>query len=172
MSAEKQKAFFFDRDGVINVDHGYVSSVENFEFKGGIFAVMRTLAEKGYLLVVVTNQSGIGRGYYTEDDFRRVTDWMLNRLEKENIEIAGVYSCPHSPEAGCDCRKPAPGMFLQALREHDIDPTVSWMIGDKSSDMEAAAAAGIQNRVLIGGAESGHTAYRISNLSELLDLPI
>jgi D-glycero-D-manno-heptose 1,7-bisphosphate phosphatase len=172
LSRDKQKAFFFDRDGVINVDRGYVSTVEDFEFTDGIFDAMHMLADKGFLLLVVTNQSGIGRGYYTQEDFRRVTGWMLEQFAQQGIRIAGVYSCPHSPEADCDCRKPAPGMLQQAVREHNIDPAASWLIGDKPSDMDAAAAAGIQNRVLIGGADYGQPVHRISTLRELRDLPI
>jgi D-glycero-D-manno-heptose 1,7-bisphosphate phosphatase len=157
---------------VINVDHGYVSKVEDFQFMDGIFPLLRILAEKGYVLVVVTNQSGIGRGYYTEEDFARVTEWMLKHLHAEGVEMDAVYSCPHSPESDCACRKPAPGMFLQAIRELGIDPQSSWMIGDKPSDMEAAAAAGICNRVLLGGAVSGHSTHQISKLTELLELPV
>jgi D-glycero-D-manno-heptose 1,7-bisphosphate phosphatase len=172
MNSNRQKAFFLDRDGVINVDHGYVAQMEEFAFMDGIFDVLRTLAAKGYLLIIVTNQSGIGRGYYTLEDFRTLTDWMLERFSAEGIQIAGVYSCPHSPESNCGCRKPAPGMFFQAIREHGIDPAVSWMIGDKPGDMAAAEAAGILNRVLLGGAVSGHSTHSISNLTELLELPV
>lgn len=171
MEVEK-KAVFLDRDGVINVDHGYVSDIADFEFTDGLFPVLRYLMKSGYLLVIVTNQSGIGRGYYTQQDFDRLTGWMLDRLTEEKIEISGVYSCPHSPESDCDCRKPAPGMFIQAIREHGIDPEISWMIGDKSSDMEAAAVAGVRNRVLLGNAVSGHNTHSISKISELPDLPI
>lgn len=172
MKPNGQKAFFFDRDGVINVDHGYIAKIENFDFMDGVFPVLRALAANGYLLVIVTNQSGIGRGYYTEEDFQRITDWMLKRFSEEQIEIASVYHCPHAPEAGCACRKPAPGMFLQAVREHGIDPAASWMIGDKDADMQAAQAAGIPNRVLIGAADPVHSTRQIANLSELLDLPV
>ena len=172
MNKNGQKAFFFDRDGVINIDHGYVSKIKDFTFIDGIFPVMRALAARGYALIIVTNQSGIGRGYYTKNDFQTLTDWMLERFTEEGIHIAGVYSCPHSPELDCDCRKPAPGMFLQAIREHGIDPAASWMIGDKPSDMAAAAAAGISNRVLLGGAVSSHSTNQISKLSELMELPV
>ncbi len=172
MNLSQQKAVFFDRDGVINVDHGYVSKKNDFAFVDDIFSVMRTLAKKGYALIIVTNQSGIGRGYYTGDDFQVLTSWMLSRFAEEGVEIAGVYHCPHSPEADCACRKPAPGMFFQAIREHSIDPEASWMVGDKSSDMEAAEAAGICNRVLLGDADSGHSTHRITKISDLLSLPI
>jgi D-glycero-D-manno-heptose 1,7-bisphosphate phosphatase len=172
MKAGMQKAFFLDRDGVINVDHGYVAKIEDFTFMDGVFPVLRALSAKGYALIVVTNQSGIGRGYYTEEDFKKLTEWMLHRFDEEEIQIAGVYSCPHSPGADCACRKPAPGMALQAIRELGIDPALSWMIGDKPSDMAAAEAAGICNRVLLGGAVSGHSTHTVSKLSELLDLPL
>jgi len=170
--SRRRKAFFFDRDGVINIDHGYVSKIEEFDFISGIFEVMRSLVEKGYTLIVVTNQSGIGRGYYTEEDFRRVTEWMLKRFSDEGIKITAVYSCPHSPELKCDCRKPEPGMFFEAIREHKLDPSICWMVGDKVTDMQAAETAGIQNRVLIGCAESGHNTHTISTLRELMELPV
>lgn len=165
-------AVFLDRDGVINVDHGYVSKKEDFKFTEGVFSVLRMLAEKGYLLIMVTNQSGIGRGYYTEDDFVRLTEWVLERFRDENIEITAVYHCPHAPEEQCQCRKPAPGMLLRAMEDHKIDPSASWMVGDKLSDMEAADAAGVQKRVIIGGAISSHSTHEISELSELLSLII
>ncbi len=172
MKPNSQKAFFFDRDGVINVDHGYVSKPEDFDFMEGIFPAMRLLAGKGYLLIVVTNQAGIGRGYYTEEDFQKLTGWMVGRFSEEGIQIAGVYRCPHHPDAKCACRKPEPGMFLQAIRDHQLDPAACWMLGDKGSDIQAAAAAGIRNRVLLGNTESVHSTHTISNLSELLELPI
>ena len=167
-----RRAFFIDRDGVVNVDHGYVASIDDFEFMEDVFPVLRSLSSKGYLLVVVTNQSGIGRGYYTEEDFRKLTDWMLQRLSAEGIDLAAVYSCPHSPEEECDCRKPAPGMFLQAERELGLDMSASWMVGDKESDMQAAEAAGIPNRVLLGKAKSVASTHRVVSLSELLELPV
>lgn len=167
-----RQAFFLDRDGVINTDHGYVSRIGDFSFMEGIFQVLRDLSAKGYLLIVVTNQSGIGRGYYTEEDFNALTDWMLKQLSAEGIELAAVYSCPHSPEEGCDCRKPAPGMFFQAEAEHHLDLSASWMLGDKESDMQAAEAAGVKNRVLLGTASSTCFTHRISSINELLTLPV
>lgn len=163
-----KKAVFFDRDGVINVDHGYVATIKDFEFVDGIFTVMRTLQAMGYCLVIVTNQSGIGRGYYTERDFKVLNDWMLGRFESEGIKIGGVYYCPHGPESGCGCRKPAPGLFLNAMRDHEIDPAVSWMVGDKESDMVAAERAGITGRVLIGDGASEHCTVNGSSIESLL----
>lgn len=167
-----RKAFFLDRDGVINIDHGYVSRIEDFEFIDGVFPVLRALIEKGYALFVMTNQSGIGRKYYTAEDFRKLTDWMIGKFAEQKIEITAVYSCPHAPEEKCLCRKPLPGMFQQALQEHGIDPASSWMLGDKDTDMAAAETAGIPSRVLLGEAESTHCTHRISSWTELLNLPV
>ncbi|MDX3772601.1 D-glycero-beta-D-manno-heptose 1,7-bisphosphate 7-phosphatase [Chromatiaceae bacterium AAb-1] len=150
------KAVFLDRDGVINVDHAYVSKAENFEFIDGVFDACRYFQQQGYLLIVVTNQSGIGRGYYTEQDFQQLTDWMLAQFRAQGISISRVYFCPHHPQKAlppynidCNCRKPAPGMLLQAIREHQIDPAASIMLGDKAADMQAAAAAGIGRKILV-----------------------
>lgn len=164
------KAVFLDRDGVINVDHGYVCKPEDFEFLDGIFPILSELAEKSYLLIIVTNQSGIGRGYYTEEDFQKLTAWMMERFREEKVDITAVYHCPHAPKEKCSCRKPAPGMFLEAIHELGINPDCSWMVGDKPSDMEAAAAAGVKNRVMIGGADSAHSTHQIAELDELLGL--
>lgn len=150
------KALFLDRDGIINRDHAYVYRVEDFEFMPGIFEVCKHFQEQGYKLIVVTNQSGIARGYYTEEDFHILTKWMCAEFEKQQIRIDGVYFCPHHPDKGnapyvqdCDCRKPHPGMLLQAITDHQLDPSVSVMIGDKVSDMQAAQAAGLKSGFLI-----------------------
>ncbi len=148
-----KKAVFFDRDGVVNVEKDYAHKVEDFEFLPGVFEAARDFAQKGYLLVIVTNQSGIGRGYYSEDDFQKLTTYMLSCFEKEGAKIAAVYHCPHTPEANCECRKPKSGMFLTAQRELGIDMQNSWMIGDKESDIQAANSAGITQTILV---KSGH----------------
>jgi len=168
----KRPAFFLDRDGVVNVDHGYVSKIRDFQFMDDLFGVLKVLSDKGYVLVVVTNQSGIGRGYYTADDFQRLTEWMLQQLSAEGIDVAAVYSCPHSPEEGCDCRKPAPKMLLQAERELGLDLSASWMIGDKASDMEAAMAAGVPNRIFLGPTVPEAATCVVSALNEVLRLPV
>jgi D-glycero-D-manno-heptose 1,7-bisphosphate phosphatase len=151
-----QKAAFLDRDGVINVDHGYVSSPEQFEFIEGVFAACRHLQQQGYLLIVVTNQSGIGRGYYNEQQFHSLTDWMKAQFESHGVFITEVFFCPHHPinakppyQIDCDCRKPAPGMLLQAINKYQIDPGQSLMLGDKKADMQAAQAAGVGRKVLV-----------------------
>lgn len=138
-----KKALFLDRDGVINEDAGYVYRREDFVFKEGIFAALREFAQAGYALVVVTNQSGIGRGYYTLEQFDELCRFMLSEFEKEGVKIEKIYFCPHAPEADCLCRKPEPGMLLKAANELNIDLARSIMIGDKDSDVQAGQSAGI-----------------------------
>jgi D-glycero-D-manno-heptose 1,7-bisphosphate phosphatase len=155
--AGRRRAAFLDRDGVINVDHGYVCRREDFRFVPGTVAACSQLHRLGFALVVVTNQSGIGRGLYGEDDYRRLTGWMSDEFATGGAPLAGVYHCPHHPQAplapyrrACDCRKPAPGMLLAAARELSLDLARSVLFGDKASDIEAAAAAGVPQRVLLG----------------------
>ncbi|HEG5083774.1 TPA: D-glycero-beta-D-manno-heptose 1,7-bisphosphate 7-phosphatase [Campylobacter fetus] len=161
---KKIKAVFLDRDGVINKDLGYVSKIDDFEFCDGIFEALRGFLKLGFALFIVTNQSGIGRGYYTSDDFLNLTKFMLDEFKKEDIYIKKVYYCPHSPEENCDCRKPKPGMILKALSEFDINLKNSIMIGDKNSDMLAANSAGINNFYLIGETSSLKTALDVYKL--------
>lgn len=149
-------AVFIDRDGVINVDHGYVSKVDEFEYIDGVFEATKLFKELGYLLVLVTNQSGIARGYYSEKEFLTLTEWMDWNFVDQGVEFDGVYYCPHHPEGSvekyaqvCDCRKPAPGMFISAQEELDIDMSRSVMIGDKADDMKAAISAGVKTKILV-----------------------
>jgi len=152
-----RRAAFLDRDGVINVDPGYVHRIEDFEFVEGTLQACHELARRGWLLVVATNQSGIGRGLYTEQDFHALTAWMRARFEESGAPLGGVYFCPHHPSEAldrfrmtCECRKPAPGMLLAAARDLSIDLGQSILFGDKCEDLQAALAAGIRHRVLLG----------------------
>lgn len=149
-------AVFVDRDGVINVDHGYVSTTDDFEYIDGVFDACRAFKDMGYLLVLVTNQSGISRGYYTEDEFLNLTEWMDWNFADKGVDFDGIYYCPHHPEHGddkykqdCDCRKPKPGMFISARDFLKIDMDNSVMIGDKADDMRAAEAAGVKTKILV-----------------------
>jgi len=146
-----RRALFLDRDGVINIDHGYVSRVEDFEFVPGVLTFIKTAQEKGYLPIVVTNQSGIGRGYYDEADFWRLSEYMMERMREEGIKIdkEQIFFCPHRSDEGCDCRKPKPGMLLSAQKRFDIDMAQSVMIGDKERDIEAARQAGVGQSFLV-----------------------
>ena len=139
------KALFLDRDGVINKEVNYLYKKEDFEFIDGIFELCRFYQDLGFVIVVVTNQSGIARGFYSEADFHVLTSWMNEEFAKQNIKIARVYYCPHHPDIDgiCRCRKPDSGMFLDAKQELDIDLENSVMVGDNERDIEAAEKAGI-----------------------------
>ena len=144
-------AVFLDRDGVINVDHGYVSTWERFEFLPGVPDALRALQDAGYLLIVVSNQSGIGRGYYGEADVESLNQAVAQHLGSTvGVTLSEFYHCPHHPTEAegefrrqCDCRKPAPGMIRQAVLEHGVDLKTSLLVGDKDSDIEAGRAAGV-----------------------------
>lgn len=151
-----QPALFLDRDGVINHDDGYTHRIEEFRFRDGIFELCARAQELGYALVVVTNQAGIGRGYYSEADFERLTAWMLECFAERGIRFAGVEHCPDHPTHGLGAyrrenprRKPGPGMLLDAAARHGLDLARSVMIGDRASDMQAALAAGVPTRILL-----------------------
>lgn len=140
------KVLFLDRDGVVNVEKNYVYQIEDFEFMPGIFDLCRNYQKKGYLIIIFTNQAGIARGFYTEDDFRALTSWMVKEFAKNEITITNVYHCPHHPEftGECECRKPNPGMLLKAGKEYNIDFSQSIVVGDKESDLEAGRRCGIK----------------------------
>lgn len=136
-----EKALFLDRDGIINVDCAYPHKPEQIIFVDGIFDLCRVAIEKGYLLVVVTNQAGVAKGYFSEDDVKRLHEWMKCQFEARGISIQAFYYCPYHPKAAIetyrkdsDCRKPAPGMILAAVSDFNIDITKSMMVGDKTSD--------------------------------------
>lgn len=172
-------ALFLDRDGVINVDHGYVGKIKDFVFMNGVFDFLRHAQNKGYRLIVVTNQSGVGRKYYSEQDFHEVMYWMIAELRKESIAIDGYYGCYYHDVAederyrrGSFFRKPNPGMIMDAAIQHRIDINRSIMIGDKKSDMLAAAAAGIPKRIWVSddaiGGELGQVVPDLKAAQELI----
>jgi len=153
---KKQPAIFIDRDGVINVDHGYVGKVDDFHFINGVINACKNLKEKGYLLVVITNQSGIARGYYTETQFNLLTQWMDWSFANEGVELDGIYYCPHHYQEGigeykieCDCRKPKPGLIVNAAAELNLDLSRSILVGDTVTDIQAGISAGIKENYLV-----------------------
>ena len=148
-------ALFLDRDGVVNIDHAYVHRKNDFEFIDGIFDLCRHAKALGYLIIIVTNQAGIGRGYYTEEDFAALTHWMCGIFDRERAAIDKVYFCPTHPDGAVeryrkqsDLRKPAPGMILLAAREFNVNLQDSILVGDKFSDLEAGFAAGVGSNIL------------------------
>lgn len=159
-STQLRPAAFIDRDGVINEERNYVHQPAEFVILPGVAEGLRRLREAGHLLVVVTNQAGIGRGKYTETDFHALTAHMQDQLSLQGAQVDAVYFCPHHPSAGvglyrteCDCRKPHPGMLMAARREWGIDLGRSLLVGDKLSDIQAGQAAGVGRCVLV---RSGH----------------
>ena len=152
---QKDKALFLDRDGVVNIEKDYLYKIEDFEFIDGIMELCRYYQDAKYKIFIVTNQSGIARGYYGEKDFTKLTFWMINKFLENGIEISQVYHCPHHPDISgkCSCRKPHPGMLLSANDDFDIDLCNSIIIGDKESDIEAGLNAGLKETYLFD--ESG-----------------
>tara|TARA_B110000003_G_scaffold271220_1_gene305029 strand:- start:14177 stop:14764 length:588 start_codon:yes stop_codon:yes gene_type:complete len=150
-------ALFLDRDGVINFNYGYVCNKNNFDFIPGIFELLLEAKKKKYLIIIVTNQAGIGRGYYSENQFKKLTIWMVEEFQSRNIDIDAVFYSPFHPTAGIgkyllseDTRKPGSGMFFEAISELNIDINNSIMIGDSISDMDASINAGINTNFLVG----------------------
>ena len=136
------KAILLDRDGTLtNDEHNYTYKIEDFKLLPGIIEGLKLLS-KNFIFVVITNQSGIGRGVYTEEDMHKFNVKLISELKKENIEIKKIYFCPHVPEDNCDCRKPATKNIEQAKKDFDIDMESSWMIGDHPSDIELGKRAG------------------------------
>ncbi|MBU5377943.1 MAG: D-glycero-beta-D-manno-heptose 1,7-bisphosphate 7-phosphatase [Pantoea sp.] len=154
--ANKVPAVFLDRDGTLNVDHGYVHEIDNFQFIDGAIEALQELKKMGFALVLITNQSGIARGMFSEDQFMQLTEWMDWSLADRDVDLDGIYFCPHLPDApveayrqACDCRKPHPGMLLSAQKHLDIDMAASYMVGDKTEDVLAGKAAGVGTNVLV-----------------------
>jgi D-glycero-D-manno-heptose 1,7-bisphosphate phosphatase len=152
LSAKLRPAVFLDRYGTINVEENYLIDPAAFEFIPGVPQALKRLQDAGYLLVVVTNQSGVARGYFSMEQVRRLHDHMETLLQTYGVKLAGIYSCPHHPVAGigeyltnCSCRKGEPGMLLQAAQDLAIDLRQSYMVGDKKADIEAGSAAGCRS---------------------------
>ena len=166
-------AAFLDRDGVINVDSGYVGRWEDFEYLPDAVEGLKQLQNAGFKLFVVTNQSGIARGYYTEDDFLALTKAMTADLSAKGVTLAAVYYCPYLEDADLEpyrvasyLRKPEPGMLLKAAQDHNIDVSRSIMIGDKVSDMVAAERAGVPGRYHVTEGRPHDASTKVSSLLE------
>ena len=176
------KAAFLDRDGVINEDLSYVHKKTKFIFKKGIFKLLTLLSDKKYLIFIVTNQSGIARGLFTDKEYHQLTDYYLVILSNLGIKIKKVYYCPHHPDFSeppldnCNCRKPKPGLFIKAQQEYNLDMHNSLAIGDSLRDLEAAYLSGISKRIFLSRKKikSKFITNRFNNITEcskyLLDI--
>lgn len=169
-----RKALFLDRDGVINHDPGYVHRPDQVEFIDGIFELCRAAVARDYLIIIITNQAGIGRGFYTEAQFHSLMDWMRARFAAEGAPLTEVYFCPSHPEHGIGeyrvdspDRKPNPGMILKAQQAFALDLAASLLIGDKSGDCEAGARAGVGTRLLYDPADEGRSPFASAHIRDL-----
>jgi len=164
-------ALFLDRDGVINVEKNYLHKIEDFEFIEGIFELCKKYEALGYAIVIVTNQSGIAREYYSEEDFEVLSTWMQERFKSEGINVTAIYHCPHHPDISgtCSCRKPEPGMILDAAQKYDLDLKNSLLVGDSERDITAAHRAGIPETYLFSEEATKSEATKIiRSLKELV----
>ena len=158
LGAGLRKAVFFDRDGTLNKEVNYLYKIEDFVWQPGAVEAVKFCNEQGYLAIVITNQSGVARGMYGEEDIQVLYDWMNEDLAKYGAHLDAIYYCPHHPEGkvlayrcDCSCRKPKPGMIEYACRRYDIDKANSLMVGDGARDVESAQAAGVKGVLYTGG---------------------
>jgi histidinol-phosphate phosphatase family protein len=161
---------FVDRDGTLIEDRGYMHRIEQYAQLPGAVRGLRLLGDAGYRIAIVTNQSGIGRGYFDEAAFQRFHDHMLRDFASQGIRFAATYFCPHAPDAGCDCRKPAPGLLHRAARELGVDLRACWMIGDQPTDVELAHNAGCRGVRLVAEAAAHAAASPAPGVPRARDL--
>ena len=173
------RALFLDRDGVINIEKNYLFKIEECIFIKGIFEICRFFQQNNYYIIIITNQAGIAKGYYTEKSFHDFTNWMDSEFKQRNIEIAKVFYCPHHTEGkiekyriNCDCRKPNPGMIFNAKTTFNLDLQKSLLIGDKESDIESGINAGLGVNFLLKGYKNTNYKNTKANyvLNSLYDL--
>lgn len=160
------KAIFLDRDGTINVDKHYVYKIEDWEFIDGVIEGLQILQNLGFKLIVITNQSGIARGYYTENDAKRIFNYMIEELKKNNVIIEEIYYCPHIGNE-CDCRKPKLGLFYQAQRDYDLDFSKCYAIGDKMRDLAICEKEEVKGFLL--NSEENINCIKIQKCKNLLE---
>lgn len=179
------KFIIFDRDGVINIEKNYLYRIEDFEYETGVVDSLKRLSLLGYRFVIITNQAGIAKGYYREEDYLRLEEFIEDDLKKKGIVIENTYFCPHHPDGTgiykkeCECRKPATGNFLRAIEEFNINPAVSYMVGDRITDLIPADKLGFKTVLVKTGygkenilklASSGINPIIVDNLMEFSDL--
>lgn len=163
------KALFLDRDGVVNIDTKYAYKIEGFVFNEDIFPLCEHFQSLGYKIIIITNQSGVARGYYTQEDYEKLTTWVIEKFAQKNISITDVYACFHHPNDHCKCRKPQPGMIFDAQKKHNIDLQNSILVGDNETDIEAGLNAGIKHNYLLSKNVTHSKAKKIiKSLKELI----
>lgn len=163
-----QKAVFLDRDGTINTDFGYVHTVDQFKLIDGVVEALQIFKSLGYKLIIISNQSGIGRGYFTESEYLKFQDYILKLLDDKGASIDASYYCPHIGNANCSCRKPKTGLFIKAAIDFDIDFKESIAIGDRYRDLVICSEKGVRG-FFIRGTESEHEASGVTLVDSLLD---
>lgn len=166
-----EKALFLDRDGTIIIDKGYMNKIEDLELMPGVIKSLRYAMKRGYLLFIITNQSGIGRGYFTLENFNNFNNHLIKLLKIHNIEIQKTYYCPHAPEDKCSCRKPETDMVDEAVNEFDIDRGASFFIGDRDSDILCAEKSNIKSIGIVGGYKfSEKPDFIIKTFDEIINI--
>ena len=171
------RAVFIDRDGTISEEVGYINHVSRFRLFPYSAAALKQLHDNGYLAIVVTNQAGVARGYFSEEMVQAIHKQMTKDLESSGARVDAIYYCAHHPTVGeppyqldCDCRKPKPGLLLRAARDYDIDLANSWMVGDRYSDIELAANAGVKSALVLSGYGRGEWEHQRDNWTTQPDL--
>ncbi|WP_372796999.1 D-glycero-alpha-D-manno-heptose-1,7-bisphosphate 7-phosphatase [Pontiella sp.] len=159
---------FFDRDGIVNESPGpgYVERWEDFHLQPGFVAALKVVTDKGYPSVIVTNQQGVAKGLYSEDELRAMHGNMRAELQGHGVDVLDVFQCVHLAADDCACRKPKPGMIFQAAEKHDLDPAASWMIGDSEKDVEAGQAAGCRTIRVCPANEITKADFRVETMDE------
>ncbi len=165
------KALFLDRDGTLNEDKKFAYKIEDLKILKGVIEGLKYAQNIGYIFIIITNQSGIGRGYYTENDFKQFTEELIKILESNGISIKDLYYCPHKPSENCDCRKPSPKFVLEASKKHNIDIEKSYFIGDKDFDILCGKNAGCKTIRILGDYENSVKAdYEINSFDEIINV--
>jgi D-glycero-D-manno-heptose 1,7-bisphosphate phosphatase len=171
------RAVFIDRDGTISEEVGYINHVSRFRLFPYSAAALKQLHDNGYLSIVITNQAGVARGYFSEEMVQAIHQQMTKDLESSGARVDAIYYCAHHPTVGeppyqldCDCRKPKPGLLLRAARDYDIDLANSWMVGDRYSDIELAANAGVKSALVLSGYGRGEWEHQRDNWTIQPDL--
>lgn len=156
-----RKAIFLDRDGTINIDFGYVYKISDLKFLPRAVQALQILQSLGFLLIIVTNQSGIARGYYNRADYKKITDYLLDVLKQGGVKIGAVYMCPHNEKDECECRKPKIRLYQKAIKKFNIDPEKSYVIGDKTEDIKAGRDLGAHTILVKTGKGGKDKKYKV-----------